>query len=109
MNYYTATIPPTLAEKLKERGMPMMTNVSISIVEDKPVVDDNGEQWYRPTYAEVFDWLMEKGIMITIRAVYYLNGELGGWQPHYNHWGLKKCDSWHEAANAAIEKAITLI
>lgn len=92
MRYYTATIPPTLAEKLKEKGC------------EHPYAIP--EQW---EYGFVFDWLMEKGIMITIRAVYFLNGELSGWQPHYNHWGLKKCDSWHEAANAAIEKALTLI
>lgn len=93
-NYYTSTISPTLAERLKEKGMPIETE---------------GDNIWCPPYAEVFDWLMERDIIVTIRAVYYRNRELRGWQPHYNHWGLKKCPTWHEAANAAIEKALTLI
>lgn len=107
MKHFTDIIPLSLAEKLKEKGMPMITSVSISIIEDKPVVDENGEQWYRPSYAEVFDWLMEKGIILYLDATY----------KHF-FWRIDTVEgilqteefiTWHEAANAAIEKALTLI
>lgn len=120
MNYYASTIPITLAEKLKEKGYwnPGCTSTvqydnacysKDGRIHNDGVIADWKDLLPAPTYAEVFDWLLEKGIIITIRAYYFLNGERGAWQPHYNHWGLKRCESWHEAANVAIEKALTLI
>lgn len=54
-NYYTSQIPLPLAEKLKEKGMP-----DIEIVWN-PI---RGKHYCFKTYAEVFDWLMEKGIIM---------------------------------------------
>ena len=48
MRYYTKVVPTSLYSKLLEKGMP-------EILE---------------TYAEVFDWLLEKGIHITFDAFF---------------------------------------
>lgn len=103
MNYYTSTIPPTLAEKLKEKGC------------EHPYAIP--EQW---EYGFVFDWLMKKGWLVGIGREYDFANEL---VTERFDWGIDKvapfsshpddgcgfCDTWHEAANAAIEKALTLI
>ncbi len=93
----------------------MITSVSISIVEDKPVVDENGEQWYRPSYAEVFDWLESKYIGIGIK--HHWSGMVYqgyDWQvcqfdksitPYFGTYYT----TWQNTANAAIEKALELI
>lgn len=122
MEYFTATIPLPLAEKLKAAGMPMITSVSISIVEDKPVVDENGEQWYRPMFAEVFDWLMSKGFACEVYGrgsgydyviVKECNDATRGTNLAHNNYegpnGGACWDTWHEAAEKAIEKALELI
>lgn len=115
MKYYTDTIPLPLAEKLKEKGMPMLTSVSIDIVEDKPIVDDYGAKWYRPLYAEVFDWFESQSIGIGIKhhwsGIVYQGYD---WQVcQFNKSITPYFDTaygtWHEAAEAAIEKALTLI
>lgn len=105
MKYYTETIPTTLAEKLKEKGMPMEEG-------GKSMID-----WKVPTYAEVFDWLMaEKNLTVILYRMTQNfrialrktdDGALliSMWDGEYND---KNAD-WHEAANAAIEKALTLI
>lgn len=49
--YYTETIPVALAEKLKDKGMPIETE---------------GENIWCPSYAEVLDWFASKGICIFI-------------------------------------------
>lgn len=107
MKHYTDIIPLDLAEKLKEKGMPYI-EIDCETY-DSGTEYQRDEVWCNNTYAEVFDWLLEKGVVITIRADYYLNGEIAGWIPHYNHWGMKRCNAWHGAAEAAIEKALTLI
>lgn len=105
MKYYTEIIPSTLAEKLKEKGMPMMPCLNITPMNS--FSDDGGIHFhYLPTYAEVFDWLTEMGIYVGIS----LTWDKWCWniyndQPSYQY----NFDSWHEAANAAIEKALTLI
>lgn len=96
--YYTETIPVTLAEKLKEKGI-------------HPLRDTRMEGWLNSgdniTYAEVFDWLMEKGIILYLNATY----------KHF-FWRIEtvegivqieEFESWREAAENAIEKALTLI
>lgn len=99
MENYCAYISEELTRKLYDAGMPL------------PLQAYNGEVSgiHIPNYAQVFDWLLEKEFVITISADYYLNGEIGGWIPHYNHWGMKRCNTWHEAANSAIERALELI
>lgn len=105
MKHYTQTIPFSLAEKLKEKGMPILIE----------------QEWYpngmpkaekdchKPMtkYCEVFDWLMERGKEIEIFYVpargVYMYGIAPS--PDYQIGG----NTWHEAANAAIEKALELI
>lgn len=98
MNYYTATIPPTLAEKLKEKGMP---------------IEKESDNTWCPSYAEVLDWLMEKDIVMEqtrlfglfhIRPIIF--GENKELMPIKD---FCKAATWHEAAEKAIEKALELI
>lgn len=90
MKYYTNIVPTPLWSKLLEKGMPIS----------------------RITYAEVFDWLMTKGITINIFPdLGSINGE--------DMWRYT-CDSkqtyvtvnakgWIKTANDAILHAIELI
>lgn len=68
MKTYTKTIPATLAEKLKEKGMPITYSKHLhQIAPDvRGIVVGNFEEIDCPNYAEVFDWLMEKGQCINI-------------------------------------------
>lgn len=109
MNYYTQTIPPTLAEKLKEKGMP-----DIEIVWN-PI---RGKHYCFKTYAEVFDWLIREGIYFHHYPTDAFMRKVGEWYfcvihesieyQHCSDWEFWK-HTWHEAANAAIEKALELI
>ena len=56
MKYYTSQISVTLAEKLKEKGMPIRY--------------EQTDEGVRPMtkYCEIFDWLMEKGVHIRIES-----------------------------------------
>lgn len=99
MKYYTETIPLPLAEKLKDKGMPIIYRQSYLNDEGVPTT----------MYGQVFDWLMEKGVAISI-----CNRETPygiGWYPVVNGASPKVIDGkeWHHSANAAIEKALTLI
>lgn len=92
MNYYTDTISITLAEKLKEKGMP---------------IEKEGENTWCPSYAEVFDWLMNRG-----QRVYIVKSKSGAdiWHGLVNDsLNTLYYDTWHEAAEKAIEKALDLI
>ena len=105
MKHYTATIPLPLAEKLKEKGMPKDCGCNLCCYPPY-----NVEEEY--TYGFVFDWLMEKDIRvypvkIKDSSLKSLHGDK--WHGMINSDGLMFCPTWHEAANAAIEKALTLI
>lgn len=114
MKHYTDTIPLPLAEKLKEKGMPLGSYVYTpnGMVARK---DEANLAYYDDQlvpycdYGFVFDWLMsEKDIRlnVVIKCDY-----LGRWYPVVNERTIfsDRCfDTWHEAANAAIEKALTL-
>lgn len=107
MKHYTDTIPLSLAEKLKEKGMPMEED-------GKSIID-----WKVPTYAATIDWLMsERGLHIIVEPYWDFAEEV---IDTTYEWSVVKsgtihadtpyshCDTWHEAADAAIEKALTLI
>lgn len=115
MNYYTEFLPVTLAEKLKEKGMPIVYHPLFT-----PECEgaDQSVGLIRPSYAETFDWLMEKGIytrIIPFREVKGANGTLWAWSWFINKLTQPSINSnnfwmnWHEAADAAIGKALTLI
>lgn len=95
MKHYTDTIPVALAKKLKDAGLSIETE---------------GNNIWCPSYAEAFDWLMSDNRQITVVI------EPSFYEPYlgkvYNKDGFVKGfdgKTWHEAANAAIEKALTLI
>lgn len=117
MNYYTSQIPPTLAEKLKEKGMPI---VDIVINDDRWIPN---RILIQPTYASCFDWLLsEKNISIDCypdveedttngyceRFVAEWHFKVENISRFYGH-GYGSAHTWHGAAEAAIEKALTLI
>ena len=102
MKHYCETIPVTLAEKLKEKGMPMEEG-------GKSMID-----WKAPTYADTIDWFMsEKNKFIDVHPswetgkVTYKSAALP--DDINAEYYTFSADTWHEAANAAIEKALTLI
>lgn len=105
MKYYTSSIPSTLADKLKATGMP---------------IEKESNNFLCPTYAEVFDWLMDKGWLVNIGREYdFANEEV----TDKFEWAIEKVGyfsnqhgsangwsgTWHEASNTAIENALELI
>ena len=105
MSNYTDTIPVILAEKLEKKGMPVDIDGDTF---DCGTIYQKDEWWCNTTYAEVFDWLIEKGYYIFIEPN---RGESGDkYLPFINRYiGLVCCDTWQEAAGNAIEKALELI
>lgn len=118
MKYYTDTIPLPLAEKLKEKGMPITYSKHPHQIAPgvRGIVVGNFEEIDCPNYAEVFDWLIEKGI---ITSIYPFITEIRMIaykliiKTVRNNKVTTHCtnvySTWHEAANAAIEKALELI
>lgn len=106
MKCYTQSIPLDLAEKLKAAGMPMMP--CFNIHQTGSFSDDDGIHfYYTPTYAEVFDWMIEN------RIYTYLDHDDTGWsmflEKDKRFYRTEDFDTWHGAANKAIEKALDLI
>lgn len=108
MDYYTSIIPLPLAEKLDEKGVPIWwARVDEGLIPSAK-------------YAEVFDWLMENQITISIRSLIHKKSPsyyIREWCYYINdrdtieitNEGFEFFCTWHEAAEAAIEKALTLI
>ena len=92
--YYTETIPADLARALKEKGMP---------------IEVEGENVWCPSYAEVFDWYAEQGFYISIHSAQTPIGI--GFYPSMNHVNFRSVntDTWHKAADAAINRVLELI
>ena len=69
--------------------------------------------WHNPaTYAEVFDYLFEKGVLISICRYYDMADEMyeDGFEWEIDAKGyFGYGDTWVECANTAILKAIELI
>lgn len=119
MKYYTEIIPVTLAEKLREKGMPIDIDCDTF---DSGTEYQKEEWWCNNTYAEVFDWLMGEGLSTEVygRGAGYdfvickeCDDATRGTRkskPNYDGPNDGGCwDSWHGAANAAIEMALKLI
>lgn len=97
MKHYTKTIPLPLAQRLKAAGMPNI----------------EGKDYFRePTFAEVFDWLLDKAIAISLYKLIPITPECsdGLWN------GLVDGEiyriysgTWHEAAVTCIEIALDII
>ena len=123
MKYYCECISVSLAEKLKEKGMPITySNHPHQIAPDvKGIVMGNFKEIDCPTFGACFDWLMsKKGWLISIGREYDFATEQ---VTERFEWAIDRvgcfssqpdegggwCDTWHEAAEEAIEKALTLI
>ena len=91
MKYYTNIVPTPLYSKLLEKGMPENCM----------------------TYAEVFDWLLEKGICVNIHPDRFCYEDDDMWR--YNCHGqstygpIRATKGWIKTANDAILQAIELI
>lgn len=118
MKHYTETIPVALAGKIKEKGMPIeMQSLYAQEALNVRGIVKAGIGLRCPSYAEVFDWLMEKGLSCEItRHIDFAHEEVC---PEWD-WDIEKVgalrdspqgygNTWHEAAEAAIEKALELI
>lgn len=113
--YYTEIVPFELAKKLKDAGYKEECSGHYAkdgyLWETHPKQNSNDTENFfsAPTYAEVFDWLMGKGLSVKIQIA------IGnaGWIISAICWGENWCDispaTFHEAANAAIEKACEIL
>ena len=114
MKYYCNTIPATLAEKLKEKGVP----IPVEFIPNY-LGDPEGEAVSKivpPSYAFVFDWLMSEKRLDIIIKPYWNTDSWESYVTKFPEIDMPKAgreiyvrSTWHEAANAAIEKALTLI
>lgn len=127
MKYYCECISVPLAEKLKEKGMPMeawqgWATPYISVIENSEYdwldfAPQMVERRYSiPTFGACFDWFLNKGIHIRIESDWDTETQIVtklacgfyiekvGMRPIY-----VDCPTWHEAAEKAIEKALELI
>lgn len=117
MKHYTETIPVVLAEKLKDKGMPIM--LCLNITQMNSFSDDGGVHfYYRPTYAEAFDWLMEeKELYVSIIPTWdspsdgHLNYEyqITALNVPFKEFKDNVSYSWRGAANAVIKKCLELM
>ena len=63
-----------------------------------------------PTYAEVFDWLAEKGVVVCVMQRWkFASNEVMDYMPVVNQFSMDFCATWHDAANAAIDSALKLL
>ena len=117
MKYYTEIVPFELAKKLKEAEFPQDETFS--------------DKWYNkdgtldilpfrtpicvaPTYADVFDWLIEKRLSAEMER--HCGGDWSValyrfYEPHcwYELIRNAHASTFHEAANAAIEEACEIL
>lgn len=105
MRHYTEIVPPALTRKLKVAGMPMIKATSGEDKDGKPLY-----LYFAPTYADVFDWFLDKQIYLEMSAP-SLVGYIAVLVDNYNYLNFDSIHggSWHEAANAAIEKALEIL
>lgn len=122
MKYYCKTISADLAEKLKAAGMPIeMQPLYAQEAPNARGIVKAGVGLRCPSYAEVFDWFLDRGYDVEVYLSMTKSNKEGVFQRLYA-WIVNAPNqvneatsrdeeyySWHEAANAAIEKALTLI
>lgn len=124
MKYYCEYISVPLAEKLKEKGMSITySNHPHQIGPDiRGIVMGNFKEIDCPTFGACFDWLMSRGFACEVYGrgsgydyviVKECNDATRGTNLAHNNYegpnGGACWDTWHEAAEKAIEKALTLI
>lgn len=103
MGYYNNIIGQGLANKLAAAGMEL---------KPLPPTFDYELNHEAPTYAVVFDWFLKNGLSIEIgvriRNCWAARVYGVGYSHIDEHVGIV-FDTWHDAANAAVEKAIEIL
>ena len=113
VKHYTQIVGFEIAKKLKDAGYPQNIgrewyNAIGVLIRALPMRED---EVAAPTYAEVFDWFMDKGYAISV-TYFDLNsfcGYLVTLKLKDSDYATEPCDSWHEAADSAIEVALEMI
>ena len=101
MKCYNAIVPGELVEKLYKAGCP-----NIGRYEEA----DGSVKYSEATYADIFDGLIEKGVAVAFSREKHW--ERIQWTFSINTQWVTNGDegeTWHDAANAAIEKAIEIL
>ena len=115
MKYYTEIVPFELAKKLKWAGFPQVlaphthfyTKLGrLSYFGDYDSPSETSIE--APTYAEVFDWLIEKGLSVELSAhLVVWKSTLWSIQPRQELFRGE--GSFQEAADTAIETSCALL
>lgn len=132
MKYYTKHIPFDLGVKLKEAGY-WDPRCTYDTCYNGPCYIESGDRFYgdgviapseyivpAPTYAEVFDWLMEKGIFIQMEPWHtFALQERMGFVYEINTINEEEakinCEVWNDfasfglCADAAIARAVEVL
>lgn len=97
--HFTKRVSDELTKSLDEAGMHIQ--LIVNEVEEITV--------YNPTYAEVFDWLMYKGI--SVEVVFQFGRWVGSCTElsTFERFGIENTNNWESATEAAIKKALALI
>lgn len=115
MEHYTETLPQSLLETLCEKGMLEAKRYLLrGVTRDASSIVDT------PNYGICFEWFDNNGIAVGVTRDFKRENVFRGyvWRKYTPDKILSFeelqpicffCNTWHEAANAAIEKALTLI
>ena len=112
--YFTSIVPEYIAKELKELGYDgeckhYCTESGSKRTSIVPRNWNIGKNLSFPSFAELFDWFLEKGVSISINIEPIENG---GWsgniskvkEPHH-HIITQIEDDWHSVANTCIKIA----
>ena len=94
---YTESIHVELAKRLYKAGMPIETSAD--------------DEWWCPPFAEVFDFLMEKEIGVSLFSFFDGRQFVWDWSidtPKYSD-SREGYETFELAATAAIEKALEIL
>lgn len=116
MKYYTEIVPFDLAKELKEAGYKEECSGHYAkdghLWETHPKQNSNDTENFfsAPTYAEVFDWLLNKSFSIEIQSDIHglWKGFVAKWK-YSENLAFVESEEWHAAADAATEKACEIL
>ena len=117
MRYFTEKVPFKLAKLLKEAGYPQdLRGVANAYSGDGSPYNIYQKDNFvaAPSYAHVFDWLLEKGYIVLIAprispVAYRPGDKITGWQGWVNAEILSDGESWEWAADYAIINTLKLL
>lgn len=117
---YTAKVNASLTQRLYEAGMPLKVNTDYEVNKFTNKVDKKLDI-EPPSYAKTLDWLASKNLIVHVYSYPFWSGgnyttefdvtihdeiahEVTSPEPMPNSF-----ETWHEAADYGIEKAIELL